>query len=109
LRIGYQLIDAKTQNLLWKGAFDLKYEKLLTVEDGLTQQIIRELAVPLSPSEAEHLKPDQAISPLAYEYYLRGVDLYSRYSRRKLARRSAWQSDANLRGLWKSFKPSRQR
>jgi len=78
LRISCQLIDVNTQNLLWKGAFDRKYEKLLTVEDSLTQQIISELAVPLSPSEAERLKPDQAISPLAYEYYLRGVDLYSK-------------------------------
>jgi tetratricopeptide (TPR) repeat protein len=28
--------------------------------------------------EAERLKPDQTIDPVAYEYYLRGVDLYSR-------------------------------
>ena len=32
LRIACQLIDVKTENLLWKGAFDLKYDKLLTVQ-----------------------------------------------------------------------------
>ena len=32
----------------------------------------------LSPSEVEWLKPDPPIDPLGYEYYLRGVDLYSR-------------------------------
>ncbi len=78
LRITCQLIDVKTQNILWKGSFDLKYEKLLTVQDNVAQQIIKGLEVNLSPSEAERLKPDAPVDPLAYEYYLRGVDLYAR-------------------------------
>ena len=52
LRIACQLIDVKTENLLWKGAFDLKYDKLLTVQDQVAQQIIRGLELTLSPSEA---------------------------------------------------------
>jgi DNA-binding winged helix-turn-helix (wHTH) protein/TolB-like protein len=78
LRIACQLIDVKTENLLWKGAFDLKYDKLLTVQDRVAQQIIRGLEVTLSASEAGRLKADETVSPLAYEYYLRGVDLYSK-------------------------------
>jgi DNA-binding winged helix-turn-helix (wHTH) protein/TolB-like protein len=78
LRIACQLIDVKTENLLWKGAFDLKYDKLLTVQDRVAQQIIRGLEVTLSASEAGRLKTDETVSPLAYEYYLRGVDLYAK-------------------------------
>jgi DNA-binding winged helix-turn-helix (wHTH) protein/TolB-like protein len=78
LRITCQLIDVKTENLLWKGAFDLRYDKLLTVQDNVAQQIIKGLELSLSPSEAERLKPDELVDPLAYEYYLRGVDLYTR-------------------------------
>lgn len=78
LRIACQLIDVKTQNLLWKGAFDLKYDKLLSVHDHVAQQIIRELELTLSDSEAGRLKTDETVSPIAYEYYLRGVDLYSK-------------------------------
>jgi DNA-binding winged helix-turn-helix (wHTH) protein/TolB-like protein len=78
LRIACQLIDVKTENLLWKGAFDLKYDKLLTVQDRVAQQIIRGLEVTLSSSEAGRLKTDETVSPLAYEYYLRGVDLYAK-------------------------------
>jgi DNA-binding winged helix-turn-helix (wHTH) protein/TolB-like protein len=78
LRIACQLIDVKTENLLWKGAFDLKYDKLLTVQDQVSQQIIRGLELTLSASEAGRLKADETVSPLAYEYYLRGVDLYSK-------------------------------
>jgi DNA-binding winged helix-turn-helix (wHTH) protein/TolB-like protein len=78
LRIACQLIDTKTENLLWKGAYDLKYDKLLTVQDQVAQQIIRGLELTLSASEAGRLKTDETVSPLAYEYYLRGVDLYAK-------------------------------
>jgi DNA-binding winged helix-turn-helix (wHTH) protein/TolB-like protein len=78
LRITCQLVDAFTQNILWQRAFDLKYDKLLTVHDNVAQEIVRELEPNLSASEAERLKPDKQVDPLAYEYYLRGVDLYSR-------------------------------
>ena len=78
LRITSQLIDVKKQAILWKGSFDLKYEKLLTVQDNVAQQIVKELALSLSPLEEERLRANRAIDPLAYEYYLHGVDLYSR-------------------------------
>ena len=78
LRIACQLIDVKTENILWRGAFDLKYDKLLAVQDQVAQQIIRGLEVTLSPSEAGRLKSEEAVTPLAYEYFLRGVDLYSK-------------------------------
>jgi DNA-binding winged helix-turn-helix (wHTH) protein/TolB-like protein len=78
LRIACQLIDVKTQNLLWKGAFDLKYDRLLTLQDQVAQQVIRGLELPLSASEVGRLKTDETVTPLAYEYYLRGVDLYAK-------------------------------
>jgi DNA-binding winged helix-turn-helix (wHTH) protein/TolB-like protein len=78
LRIACQLIDVETENLLWKGAFDLKYDKLLTVQETVANQIIRGLKLTLSPSEVQRLKTDETVTPMAYEYYLRGVDLYSK-------------------------------
>ena len=77
LRITCQLIEINTQNILWKGAFDLKYDKLLTVQGSVANQIISELEIVLSPLEVQRLRPDATVSPLAYEYYLRGIDLYS--------------------------------
>jgi len=78
LRITCQLVDISSQNILWKGAIDLKYEKLLAVHDNVAQEIVKGLELNLSPSEAERLKPDKPVNATAYEYYLRGVDLYSR-------------------------------
>jgi len=78
LRINTQLIDVPAQKILWKQTFDLKYERLLTVQENVARQIIKGLELSLSRLEGERLKPDQPVDPQAYEYYLRGVDLYAR-------------------------------
>ena len=79
LRITSQLIDVKSDKILWRDTLDLKYDKLLTVQDRVASEIVRGLELNLSPSETERLRWNQPINPLAYEYYLRGVDLYSRH------------------------------
>jgi len=75
LRINYQLIDVKTEKIIARDMINLKYDKLLTVQDHVTQQIIRGLELNLTPSEAEQIKPGEPVNSKAYEYYLRGVDL----------------------------------
>jgi DNA-binding winged helix-turn-helix (wHTH) protein/TolB-like protein len=77
LRITYQLIDTKTEKILGRDMIDLKFDKLLTVQDNVTQQIIKGLELNLSPSEAAQIKPVEPVNSLAYECYLRGVDLVS--------------------------------
>ena len=77
LRITTQLIDVKPDKILWREAIDVKYDKLLTVQDQVSQQIIKELELNLSPTEAANLRPEKPINALAYEYYLRGIDLYA--------------------------------
>ena len=78
LRVSYQLVDAVGNRVLRQGTVDVKYQNLLAVQDEVSAQVISALALNLSPSEAENLRAEQAIPPLAYEYYLRGVDLYAR-------------------------------
>ena len=70
LRITTQLIDVKPDKILWREAIDLKYDKLLTVQDRVAQQIIKGLELNLSPAEAANLKPEKPINTAAYEYYL---------------------------------------
>jgi DNA-binding winged helix-turn-helix (wHTH) protein/TolB-like protein/Tfp pilus assembly protein PilF len=77
LRINAQLVDVETNEILWRDQIDLKYERLLTVQDNVAQHVIDGLKLKLSPTEVEHLKLDVPHNALAYEYYLRGVDLYS--------------------------------
>jgi DNA-binding winged helix-turn-helix (wHTH) protein/TolB-like protein/Flp pilus assembly protein TadD len=77
LRLNTQLIDLPSENILWRDTVNVKYENLLTVQDSVTEQLIADLAITLSPSETERLKQPQKVDPTAYEYYLRGVDLYA--------------------------------
>jgi len=79
LRITYQLVEGKTDKILGRGTIDLKYDKLLRVQDNVAQRIINDLELKLLPSEAERIKPDAPVNPVAYEYYLRGVDLHSQH------------------------------
>lgn len=77
LRITAQLIAVKQDKILWRDEIDLKYGNLLRVQDLVSQQIVKGLELNLTPVEAQSLKPETPINPQAYEYYLRGVDLYS--------------------------------
>ena len=79
LRITYQLVDAKTEKILGQGVIDLKYDNLLAVQDKVSSQLISELQVTLSLSEAERLKPENPVSPLAYEYFLQGLDFHGQH------------------------------
>jgi DNA-binding winged helix-turn-helix (wHTH) protein/TolB-like protein len=79
LRITYQLVDAKTEKILGQGVIDLKYDDLLTVQDKVASQLVSQLQLRLSPSQAERLKPETPGSPLAYEYFLQGLDFYGQH------------------------------
>jgi serine/threonine-protein kinase len=77
LRINTQLIDVRQMRVIWQDTIDIKYAKLLTVEDHVAQQIISGLELNLSAAEAGNLKLDNPNNRAAYEDYLRGVDLYA--------------------------------
>jgi tetratricopeptide (TPR) repeat protein len=79
LRITYQLVDVNTEKILGQGVIDLKYDSLLTVQDKVTSQLVSELQVRLTPSEAQHLKQESPGSPLAYQYFLQGLDFHGQH------------------------------
>jgi hypothetical protein len=77
LRINTQLVRMNPNGMLWQNTIDVKYDKLLTVQDRVAEILIERLQLQLSPTERVHLTFDAPVNSLAYEYYLRGVDLYS--------------------------------
>ena len=72
LRITAQLIDLKPDRILWRDTIDVKFDKLLTVQDRVSREIVKGLELNLSPAANQ-----SAANPQAYEDYLRGIDLYS--------------------------------
>ncbi|MDQ3817596.1 MAG: FlgO family outer membrane protein [Acidobacteriota bacterium] len=77
LRVNAQLINISSNEILWRDSIDLKYERLLTVQDYVAEQIIKGLQLNVSPNETERLKLDTPQNPLAYEDFLRGRYLIS--------------------------------
>ena len=76
LRINVELIDVRKDITLWNREINLKYDRLLTVQDQVSEQIINGLHVNLSPTEAELFNRDAPTNTDSYEKFLRGVDLY---------------------------------
>jgi DNA-binding winged helix-turn-helix (wHTH) protein/TolB-like protein len=76
LRINLQLVDVATNQALWIESLDLKYEKLMTVQDRVAQAVVRRMSVSLTPAESARLQRGAASNLQAYEYHLNGVDLY---------------------------------
>lgn len=77
LRITVQLIDIPGNRIIWRDSMDVRYERLLEVQDRVAQQIVNGLEINLSPSQSHTLSANKPANPLAYEDYLRGVDFYS--------------------------------
>lgn len=78
LRINLQLIDVTVNRVLWSESLNLKYEKLLTIQDLVTREVIGRLSLTLTPAESEQVQSRTPRDSLAYEFHLRGVDLYRR-------------------------------
>ncbi len=77
LRVTAQLIDVLHDRLLWKDEIDLQDTGQLMAQDRVAQEIINGLQLTLTSAETARLKRDVPNHPQAYEYYLRGVDLYA--------------------------------
>jgi len=77
LRITAQLIDIPGNRIIWRDSIDVRYERLLEVQDRVSREIVKGLELNLSASQTHSLDADRPANPLAYEDYLRGVDFYA--------------------------------
>jgi serine/threonine protein kinase/Flp pilus assembly protein TadD len=77
LLVTAQLIDTQANRIIWRDSMDVRYDRLLEIQDRVSQEIVKGLELHLSPSQAQSLRADKPANPQAYEDYLRGVDLYS--------------------------------
>jgi DNA-binding winged helix-turn-helix (wHTH) protein/TolB-like protein/Tfp pilus assembly protein PilF len=76
LRVTPQMIDVATNETLYQEPFEIPYERLTTVQDHVATQVISALHMSLSLQERATWNSDMPRDPLAYEFFLRGRDLY---------------------------------
>jgi TolB-like protein/Flp pilus assembly protein TadD len=72
LRVGAELVDAKSGYRLWSEIYDRKLADVFSIQEDIARQVTGALAVVLgSDAATDPLKPAQTSLP-AYEAYLRG-------------------------------------
>lgn len=87
IRINAQLISAVDGYQLWSGKYDRKLEDIFAVQDDIAQSTVRALQVVLSSTDERALQRVRTTAIEAYEYYLRGHQLF--YNMRRPSLESA--------------------
>ena len=82
VRINAQLIDTKTGGHVWAERYDGTLADIFSVQDKVTEQIIKSLKLQLSTAESQAVDARGTNIPAAYDAYLRGLRLVS--ERRRL-------------------------
>ena len=101
VRITAQLIDATTGYHVWAERYDRNLEDIFALQDEVTQRIIAALKIQLTEGERQRFGRPLSTNIEAYDYYLRGLDLYDRSTRE--ANASAQQLFANAVALDPQF------
>jgi TolB-like protein/class 3 adenylate cyclase/cytochrome c-type biogenesis protein CcmH/NrfG len=81
VRITAQLIDAIQGQHLWSERYDRPLQDIFAVQDDIRQQIVFALKVKLTPEEQARFKNAPTNNLEAYNYYLRGWQLFLRTTR----------------------------
>jgi DNA-binding winged helix-turn-helix (wHTH) protein/TolB-like protein/Tfp pilus assembly protein PilF len=74
VRITTELISADKGTHPSRDSIELKYEKLMSVQDRVAASVIHSMGLGLQPEELDRLRKGLPTDPVAYEYYLRGFD-----------------------------------
>jgi DNA-binding winged helix-turn-helix (wHTH) protein/TolB-like protein len=77
LRITTQMVDGKTGNILWQEKFDLKYHSLLKLQEQVAMHVVSQMGISMATGDLSFDRHETSSNPLAYEYFLRGIDHYA--------------------------------
>ena len=81
VRINVQLIDASNGAHVWAERYESEYEDIFSLQSDIVQAIVSTLAVRISKIEQGRAMRKQPQNLEAYDYLLRGQELYHRNTR----------------------------
>lgn len=73
IRLNIELVDLKSENMIWRETIQLKYNNVFELQDIVSQKVVGGLKVRFSEEERERMKPDIPQNPAAYEFYLQAI------------------------------------
>jgi adenylate cyclase len=80
IRITAQLIDAKTDYHMWAQSYDRDLQDVFAVQGEIARRITSAMAVKLTKEEENYMGRPYTSSEVAWEYFMRGAELYRRFT-----------------------------
>jgi adenylate cyclase len=80
IRITAQLIDANTGYHMWAQYYDRDLQDVFAVQEEIARRITSALAAQLTNEEEQHMGRPYTSSEVAWEYFMRGAELYRRFT-----------------------------
>ena len=81
VRINVQLIDASSGTHVWAERYERAYDDIFSLQNDIVQSIVSRLAVRILKIEQSRAMRKQPQNMEAYDYLLRGQELYHHYTR----------------------------
>jgi len=81
VRITAQLIDTASGGHIWADRYDRNMDDIFALQDDVTQQIVSVLAVKVGEGEEKRIYHRDTDNVVAYDYFLRGLEHYNRFSK----------------------------
>ena len=84
-RVNAQLLDVRSNEIIWSDRIDASSDDVIGVQDEITQRIVDGLRIELSPDEQAGLGQTKTANAEAYQEYLRGRDRFAQFIFRTVA------------------------
>lgn len=86
VRVSVKLIEVSTGRTLWAENFDESYTNIFSVQDSISQKVVRALAINLTQQQQQLLSEEVTTNVEALRAYQMGVYLYSTRTKENLNR-----------------------
>src|SRR5579864_4614130 len=86
VRITAELVQVSTDHHLWADTYESQMGDVLALQNRVSSAIVNEIRINLTPEERERLAKTPAVSPEAYENYLKGLYYWNKRSDENLTR-----------------------
>ncbi|MCW3981539.1 MAG: protein kinase, partial [Candidatus Bathyarchaeota archaeon] len=80
VRVIAQLVDGRTDALLWSDSYTGILTNILALQSEVTLAIAREIKTALTPEEQVRIERTEAVNPGAYEAFLKGRFFYFKFT-----------------------------
>ena len=73
VRLNVELVNVNSNELIWREPIEVKYENAFTLQDIVSKKVLEGLRLQFTSAEQKRIQGDVPQTPLAYEYYLKGI------------------------------------